>query len=185
MEPTEQLATILPAITDLVEQLEPDDLDSPTPCDKFALVDVLDHMIVLGGAFGHLFRGEEPPEQSPPERNGAVPRGEFREVMDDLLDAVTSVGAMQRTISAPVGQMPGDTFARLVAFDGLVHGWDIARAAGLPYELPDEVVTDVEAFALVAITPEMRDGDTFKARTSPPADATHIERVAAFSGRTV
>ena len=185
MEPTEQLAAILPAITDLVDRVQPEDLDNPTPCDKFELLDVLDHMITLGGAFGYMFRGEDPPEGGPPERTGPVPAAEFRKVMDDLLDAVRTDGAMERTISAPVGEMPGETFARLVAFDGLVHGWDIARAAGLPYDLPHDVVGAVETFAHGAITAEMRDGDTFKVPTTPPAGATHIERVAAFSGRTV
>ena len=185
MEPAEQLAIILPGITDLVDRVQPEDLDNPTPCDEFALLDVLDHMITLGGAFGYMFRGEEPPEGGPPERNGTVPAADFRKVMDDLLDGVRSDGAMERTISAPVGEMPGETFARLVAFDGLVHGWDIARAAGLPYDLPDDVVGAVESFAHGAITAEMRDGDTFKDPTTPPAGATHIERVAAFSGRTV
>ena len=185
MEPTEQLAIILPTITDLVDRVQPDDLSNPTPCERFALADVLDHMITLGGAFGPMFRGEEPTESAPPGRNGTVPAAEFRTVMDDLLDAVRAEGAMERSIAAPVGEMPGETFARLVAFDGLVHGWDIARAAGLPYELPDEVVGAVESFAHAAITAEMRDGDTFKVPATPPAGATPIERVAAFSGRTV
>ena len=87
MEPTEQLAIILPTITDLVDRVQPDDLSNPTPCERFALADVLDHMITLGGAFGPMFRGEEPTESAPPGRNGTVPAAEFRTVMDDLLDA--------------------------------------------------------------------------------------------------
>ena len=51
--------------------------------------------------------------------------------MDDLLDAVKSPGAIERTISAPIGEMPGEVFARFVAFDGLIHGWDLATATGL------------------------------------------------------
>ena len=185
MEPTEQLDVILPAISDLVDRLDPSDLDRTTPCEDFALRDVLDHMIVLGGAFSHLFRGEEPPEQTGPSADGRVPAPEFRAVMGDLSDAVRTNGALERTIVAPVGEMPGETFARLVAFDGLVHGFDIARSAGLPYDLPTEVVDAVDSFARQAITDDLRDGDTFKDPTTPPDDAGPIERLAAFSGRTV
>jgi uncharacterized protein (TIGR03086 family) len=185
MEPTEQLEAILPAVSDLVDRLDPADLDNETPCEHFTLHDVLDHMIVLGGSFSYLFRGEEPPAQDAPEADGRVPAPEFRKVMDDLLDAVRSEGALARTIVAPVGAMPGETFARLVAFDGLVHGFDIARSAGLTYDLPTEVVTAVDTFARAAITDDMRDGDTFKDPTTPPDGANRIERVAAFSGRTV
>lgn len=185
MEPNEQLAVILPAISDLVDKIEPSQLHQPTPCTDFDLAGVLDHMIGLGGAFSYLFRGLEPPAPQVREDDGAVPQAEFRKIMFDLLDAVRSDGALQRTIASPIGEMPGDTFARLVAFDGLVHGFDIAVASGLTWELPDDVVAAVDSFARVALTDDMRDGDTFKDVTTPPIDATPIERVAAFSGRSV
>jgi uncharacterized protein (TIGR03086 family) len=185
MEPVEQLSVILPAVSDLVDRIDPADLHAPTPCERFVLRDVLDHMIVLGGAFSHLFRGQEPPGDAAPDDDGRVPAAVFRKVMEDLLDAVRSEGAMRRTIAAPVGTMPGEAFARLVAFDGLVHGWDIARATGLPYELPDDVVAAVDTFAQAAIPNDLRDGVTFKDPAPAPPTATPIERVAAFSGRSV
>ena len=53
--------------------------------------------------------------------------------MADLLDAVHSEGSAERTIAAPFGEVPGSVFARFVAFDGLVHGWDLATATGQGY----------------------------------------------------
>jgi uncharacterized protein (TIGR03086 family) len=185
MEPTEQLAEILPAVCGVVDRVHLPHLDEPTPCERFTVHDVIDHMIVLGGTFAHLFRGEEPPEAAPPAVYGWVPASEFRETMDELFAAVRSPGAMERTIESPMGPMPGSTFARFVAFDGLVHGWDLATATGRTYELPAELVAEVEAFAHEALVDEMRDGDTFKTATTPPPDATPIQRLAAFSGRTV
>lgn len=183
MEPTEQLSHILPTVSGLVDRIRPGQLDDSTPCDRFTVHDVLDHMIVLGGSFAYLFRGEEAPETTAPAVRGRVPAAELREVMDDLLDAVRSPGAMERTVRAPIGEMPGATFARFVAFDGLVHGWDLARATGLDYEVPAEVVAAVDEFARVALTPEMRDGDTFADATTPSEDASPLERLVAFSGR--
>jgi hypothetical protein len=43
----------------------------------------------------------------------------------------------------------------------------------------------VDEFARTAITDHLRDGDTFADPTEPPADATSLERLAAFSGRVV
>jgi uncharacterized protein (TIGR03086 family) len=185
MEPTEQLTVILPAISDLVDRIEPAHLHNPTPCANFDVSDVLHHMTVLGGSFSYLFRGLEPPEPSAREDEGRVPNEEFRAVMGDLLAAVHSEGALQRTIASPIGEMPGGTFARLVAFDGLVHGWDIAVATGLTWELPDDVVAAVDSFARQALSDDLRDGDTFKDATQAPEHATSIDRIAAFSGRTV
>ena len=92
---------------------------------------------------------------------------------------------MDRTIESPVGTMDGETFARLVAFDGLVHAWDLATATGQHLALPAEVVDAVAQFAHDALTDDMRDGDTFKQPTDAGASAGAIERLVAFSGRTV
>jgi uncharacterized protein (TIGR03086 family) len=185
MEPIEQLSHILPAVSDLVDRIQPTQLDDPTPCTEFTVHDVLDHMLVLGGAFAYAFRGEEAPEIRPPAPSGRVPAAEFRNTMDDLLDAVKSPGAMQRTVSSPVGEMPGETFARLVAFDGLVHGWDLASSTGQDYQPPADVVVAVDQFARAAISDEMRDGHTFKVATTAPANASQLEQLVAFSGRSL
>jgi uncharacterized protein (TIGR03086 family) len=185
MEPIEQLARILPTVSDLVDRIRPTQLDDPTPCTEFTVRDVLDHMLVLGGTFAYWFRGEEAPEVGAPAPDGQVPAAEFRRTMDDLLDAVTSPGAMARTVLSPFGEMPGETFARLVAFDGLVHGWDLASSTGQQYQPSADVVAAVDQFARAAITDEMRDGDTFKAATAAPEDADRLERLVAFSGRSL
>ena len=185
MEPTEQLTYILPTLTAMVDRIGPTQLNKSTPCSEFTVHDVLDHMIVLGGSFAYSFRGEQTPEIHAPAVYGWVPAAEFRKAMDDLLDAVKSPGAMERTISAPVGEMPGSTFARFVAFDGLIHGWDLASATGLDYDLPPAVIASVDEFARGALTSQMRDGDTFKEATIAPADASQIERLVAFSGRSL
>lgn len=185
MEPTDQLAQILPEVCGVVDRIHLPYLDDPTPCERFTVHDVIDHMIVLGTTFAHRFRGEQPPSISPPAVYGWVPATEFREAMDDLLAAVRSPGAMDRTIETPMGPMVGSDFARFVAFDGLVHGWDLATATGRSYEPAADLVAEVEAFARQALTDEMRDGDTFKAATGAPRAATPIQRLAAFSGRTV
>lgn len=183
MEPIEQLSVIVPAVCDMVDRIPYSLLTEPTACDKFSVHDVLNHMIVGGGTFSYLFRGEEPPVIDPPFVYGWVPASELRASMDKLLDAMRSPGAMERIIATPVGPLPGAIFARFVAFDGLVHGWDLATATGLRLQVPDEVVEEVAAFALQAIAPEMRDGDTFKAEVVAAEGATPLQRLAAFSGR--
>lgn len=185
MGPTEQLSSILPTCCALVDRIQVMQMNDPTPCDKFTVHDVLDHMMVGGAAFTYQFRGEEAPELSPPGVYGWVPAKEFREVMDDLMAAISSPGALERTIDSPLGAMDGETFARLVAFDGLVHSWDLATATGQRVALPPQVVEAVASFAHQALTDDLRDGDMFKRPTDPGPSADAIDRLAAFSGRTV
>ena len=185
MEPTEQLEYIVPMLNALVDRIDPSHLDASTPCDDFTVHGVLDHMMASGSTFASWFRGEEAPEWTALASDGRVPAAECRKILDDLLAAVRSPGAMDRTIHAPMGDIPGSTFAAFVAFDGAVHGWDLATSTGLRFELPPELITSIDQFARAAIGPEMRDGDAFKNETEPPEDASPLARLAAFSGRTV
>jgi uncharacterized protein (TIGR03086 family) len=97
---------------------------------------------------------------------------------------MSAPGALDRMVAAPFGEVPGETFARFVVLDGLVHGWDMATATRQPYEPPAELVEAVDGFAHQAIDP-LRDGQTFAAPTEPPAGASPIERLAAYTGRQV
>lgn len=185
MEPFDQLAVILPTVADVVGRITPEQLGDPTPCSEFTVHDIVDHMIVLGGSFASLFRGEEPAPASSPPVYGRVPVEEFRTVMEDLLDAVGSDGAMERILDTPIGRVDGATFARVVAFDGLVHGWDLAAATGRIYAPAAAVVDAVDAFARVALTDELRDAGLFAAPTAPPEECSPLESLIAFSGRTL
>ena len=185
MTPTEQLEHIIPALSGVVDRIWHGQMEAPTACAKFNVHDVIDHMIVVGGTFAPLLRGQTPPVVTAPVVYGWVPAAEFTETMNELLAAVQSPGALDRTILSPFGEVSGDTFARFVAFDGLIHGWDLAHATGQAWAPPTELVEAVEAFARQAITPKMRDGDTFKNAEPAPAGAGPLERLVAFSGRTV
>jgi uncharacterized protein (TIGR03086 family) len=178
----QQLDEIIPLIEAVVDQIRPDQLDNPTACAKFTVTGVLEHMI--GGAthFAPEFRGEPEPPVAPPE--GTLTE-RWSQAMVELLSAMHSPGAQDRTLHAPFCDVPGSMFARYTAFDGLVHGWDLSRATGLPYDPPDSLVAEVEAFAREIVQPAMRDGDTFAAETEAPTDASRLDRLVAFSGRPI
>lgn len=181
MDPISQLDEVLPLLKGLVAPLDESQLEQRTPCTNFDVRGVLGHMVGGATMFATAFRGEEPSAPSTPDDVKAA----FPKAMDDLLAAVKSPGALDRTINAPFGAVPGDVFARFVALDGLVHGWDIATATGQAYDPPAAVVDEVEQFARQAIADGMRDGDTFAAATDVPAGASALERLVAFTGRTV
>lgn len=178
----EQLAEIIPMLDALVAQITPDQLDRPTPCATFTVAGVLEHMIGGATAFAPAFRGDAAPAAAAPD---GTPQERFRRAMAGLLGAVHAPGAQERTIAAPFGEVPGSVFARFVAFDGLVHGWDLATATGQAYAPRDGIVAEVDGFVREVLVPEMRDGDTFAAEADAPAGATPLERLVAFSGRRV
>ena len=143
----------------------------------FTVRGVLEHMIGGATVFAAAFRGEQPTEPAL-----ADPLAEFGPAFERLVAAMNQPGALDRTVAAPFGDVPGETFARFVAFDGLVHGWDLATATGQPYDPPADLVTEVDAFAHEALDP-LRGPDTFGPAVEPAADATPIERLVAYTGR--
>lgn len=186
MEGNDQLAVIIPMLKKVGAGILPEQLDGPTPCASFSVAGVLGHMTGLASAYAPAFRGETPsPEGDPSGSDDRELAARFQDAMDALLVAVQTPGALQRTIDTPFGPMPGATFARLVAFDGLIHGWDLATSTQQPWDPPEDIVVEVDAFARQAIAPELRDGDTFAQETLAPPDATALLRLVAFSGRTV
>ena len=179
MDVLSQLDELGPMLAGVVGEISTEQLDNPTPCAEYTVRGVLEHMIGGATAFAAAFRGEEPT----PAATGDVLAG-FGPALTDLAAAMHEPGALDRTVQAPFGAVPGTTFARFVVLDGLVHGWDLSTATGQPYAPRDALVAEVEAFAADAVPP-LRDGVTFADATDAPPGASPIERLAAFTGRQV
>jgi uncharacterized protein (TIGR03086 family) len=64
-----------------------------------------------------------------------------------------------------------------------VHAWDFAQATGQEVIAGDALVEFVDQFARQIVRPEMRDGDRFAAEVELGPDASHLERLVAFTGR--
>ena len=181
MDGVEQLDEVVPLLRQVVSGLTPEQREAPTPCTNFTVTGVLEHMIGGATAFAPGFRGAA--AVAPPVEGDVVQR--WLAAMEELMDAVHSPGAQERTLTTPFGEQSGATFVRYVAFNGLMHGWDLSTATGQGYAPRDELVVAVDAFARELLGSAMRDGDTFADEQPFPADASPLERLAAFSGRTV
>lgn len=179
MDVLQQLDLTGNALGGVVAGITPDQLDNPTPCAKFTVRGVLEHMIGGATMFTAAFTGDAP---GTPDL--VDPLAGFGPCLGALVGAIHAPGALDRTIAAPWGEVKGADFAQFIVLDGTVHGYDMATATGQPYAPDVALVEHLIAFAGPALE-GMRDGETFAAPTEPPADATPIERLAALTGRTV
>lgn len=177
MDPLTQLDRLGPVLAGVVGDIDPDQLDDPTPCADLDVRGVLEHMIGGATAFTAAYRGE-----SPPEPDVADPLASFGPALEGLGAAVAAPGALDRTIDSPFGEVSGDHFARYIVLDGLVHGWDMATATGQGYDPPAELVAEAAGFARDHLD-GMRGDGTFDAAATPPAGASAMEQLVAFTGR--
>jgi uncharacterized protein (TIGR03086 family) len=181
-----QLAVIVPVLGSLVAEVDRNDMDLSTPCPSWTTRDLLNH--VVGGAtmFADAFGGAGLHDISGrmPDLVGDDPLGAFQEAAGRFAAAAADPEALERKFTLPWGTMDGATVLRFLAFDLLVHSWDLATTLGREVEVRDDLVVSVGAFAHRALDPWTRDGVNFGPPVEADPSATPLEALVAFAGRT-
>jgi uncharacterized protein (TIGR03086 family) len=133
----------------VVEAITASDLDRPTPCAGWTVADLLAHMTVQHRGFAASVRGEgaDPRIWDPATVSAQVradPAGSYAAAARDVLDAFSADGIDDAVCALPEfgpdATVPGSIAMAMHFVDYVVHGWDVAAALGLPFQLPDEVV---------------------------------------------
>jgi len=168
----------------------PDDrLGAPTPCPKYTVGDLLDHIGGLTVAFTSAATKDLGESGSPPPGDAANLAGDWRTRIPADLEKLGASwrepGAWQGMTRAGGVDMPGEV-AGVVALDELiVHGWDLARATGQDF-VPDGASLDaVAGFYAMFSGPddEAARGDAFGKVVPVADDAPKLDRVIGLSGR--
>jgi uncharacterized protein (TIGR03086 family) len=158
----------------------PDDRwDAPTPCPEWNVRDVARHVVDTQGMFEQLVGrdiGQIPSVDDDPCRAWATASAR---ILADLQDP-------ERADTGYEGHFGPTTFAesvdRFLNFDLVIHGWDLARGAGLDETIsPDDLAwanEKAEGFG-----DAMRNPAAFGPAVDPPAGADDQSRLLAFLGR--
>jgi uncharacterized protein (TIGR03086 family) len=158
--------------------LSPAQYADPTPCEKWTVEELLEHMIGVVAGLGAAASGTPGGEF----KLGDDPAAQFRSAADVTLAAWSAPGVLEKIIDAGPGPMPGSVLAGINLLDTTTHAWDLSVAVGRPSALPDDVAAEALAQARAIISPEIRPG-RFEPEVTAPADATVTELLAAYLGR--
>ncbi len=91
---------------------------------------------------------------------------------------------LEGTVPGPGGgELSASMAASILSVEFLVHGWDFARTSGQQLTVSDEVVEYVQGLA-DPLVPSGRERGAFGAPTDVGSDASPLERLLAFTGRT-
>ncbi|MEU0881586.1 TIGR03086 family metal-binding protein [Lentzea sp. NPDC005914] len=173
----DQLAGLVRTVTD-------GDLKAPTPCPDYMVGDLLDHINGLSVAFT-MAALKTPLDGTAAGDASRLPL-DFREAiparLGELAEAWRAKDAWEGMTRAGGVDLPGEV-AGAVALDELVlHGWDLARATGQPFEVDENLLEVVHGF-VSSIGPDDRDGSLFGAAVDVGPDAPLLDRVLGLSGR--
>jgi uncharacterized protein (TIGR03086 family) len=173
----------------LLGRIDDDQLSAPTPCD-IPLAALLDHVGGLAQAFAAAAAKSLGPMTSTPPAPDASRldvdwRKTFPRHLDALAEAWHDPAAWQGMTQVGGVTLPGEVAGQIALNEVVLHGWDVARASGQPFDVEP---TTLEA-SMRAITtlfpvehPERRQG-VYGPVVDVPADATPVDRLVAFSGR--
>lgn len=87
------------------------------------------------------------------------------------------------TVPGPGGhEMPAAFIANLLPLELVLHGWDLAQASGQELRVSDELAACLRELA-ESVVPSGRGNGSFAEEVEPAADASPIDRLAAYAGR--
>lgn len=157
--------------------------DAPTPCPKWTVRDLVNHLVTGNLWVRELGRGRTIEEVGTALEGDLLSQDPVATHTDSVTAAIAAFGAdgaMERLWHLSFGPRPGRVYARQRFIDVLIHGWDIATATGQDTRLPEEPVA--ECLSYLEAKPEVRKVWGF-ATVDPPATGGPQERLLALTGR--
>ncbi len=184
MEVADALTQTTELVTGMVAQLTPDHREMKTPCIKWNVHDLLNHMV--GGA--HMTATVlEGGEFNPDPEADHLPEGPVNG-WAGAVAAMTAAATSENLAAirnAPFGEVPGAVMLSVIVSDHITHAWDLAQATGISLDMNDELAGFAQQTWDMVIQPEFRNGDAFADEQDCPDGATGIDKVAAFTGRSL
>jgi len=133
-------AALLP-LTAVVETVQPNAWNAPSPCEGWTARDVVGHMVQTQREMlnGHGVDLGDAPDLK------ADPAEAWRHHAGRVLHALADEALVGRTYDGHFGPTTvGETLEQFYVWDMYVHRWDLAHAAALPAELNDAELDRIE-----------------------------------------
>jgi uncharacterized protein (TIGR03086 family) len=154
----------------VIERIGEDQLDAPTPCARWTIREIVGHM-------------EDNSRHMLERVDRKSTEDEFAALNAAVLDAYADPEVQARKFELGGNELDGRGLVAVNFADVLVHGWDIARAAGFDVSLDDDLCT--AAFRVTSRFPESLRGPdgAFDHPRPIPDDAPPRQRLLAYLGR--
>lgn len=173
----------------VVARIAPSDLSRPTPCAEWDLRALLAHMSVQhrGFAAAASGRGSDLTVWRPGHADDPV--ADYSDAASEVLAAFAAPGVLERAFVLPeiarAPSFPGRVAVGFHLVDYVVHGWDVARALGVAYAPPEEVLA--AALPVARAVPDdggrTAEGAAFAPGLAVPPGASALDEILRRLGR--
>jgi uncharacterized protein (TIGR03086 family) len=168
----------------LLANLSDEQLSAPTPCELYPLAALLDHINGLSVAFTWAAT------KAPESRGNAGPSGDASRLPDDwrtripaqlaaLAEAWTEPSAWAGMTRVGGVDLPAPAAAGFGLNEVVVHGWDLSRASGQPYDADSASVAACIGLLSQGVA---REG-IFGPKVEVADEASALDRLVGLTGR--
>jgi uncharacterized protein (TIGR03086 family) len=177
-------------LADLVARVGDDELGGPTPCPAYSLGDLIEHV----GGLALAFRAAAEKDTASPYVNHA-PSGDASRLGEGWRARIPAdLAALARAWAEPGAwtgmtriasqDAPAEMVGITAADELVVHGWDVARATGQPYEPEPDLLDAAHDFLGMFASPDAPAGPEvpFGPSREVPGDAPALDQVLALAG---
>lgn len=173
---------------EVVSGIEPAQLRLPTPCAKYDVASLIDHVVGAGNRGVSIAQGD-------PVGGDEFPHIELADAPEELRQTGKAAEAawgddqkLGASITMPWGEIyDGYTAVNMFLTELATHTWDLAAATRQLSKLDPALAPSALDGARSMLKPEyrnmMEEGSPFGSEINPPKDANDWERLAAFTGR--
>ena len=151
----------------------PDDLTRPTPCDEYAVRDLVDHLAMVVDRIRVVADGR-PFTEATSAHGWDAGVSALREALPGF--------DLEREVTAPFGTAPVGAMLGMYVSELTVHGWDLAKALGRE-DLLDPELAEPQVDHARAKVPAEREGFPFAPVVEVADDAPSYDRLVGWYGR--
>ncbi|MFL6124133.1 TIGR03086 family metal-binding protein [Actinophytocola sp.] len=175
------------AMAAVVRTITADQLAEPTPCAKYDVRALLNHLLFWGPSLAGAGRKEVVAPLAAAESDVDLTTGDWRADLLELLDRMASAWAPRSAWEGVTGfgeprEMPAAVIGDMITGELAVHGWDLAVATGQLLDLPAPLVAHLWE-SMAAPAAQGREMGLFGPEVTVPADAPTLDRVLGLTGR--
>lgn len=161
-------------------------LTAPTPCPKFDVRALLNHVLYWAPVLELAARKEPVPSEHGESREQDLTTGDWPALLAERVGRLVTAWAepaawdgMTRILG---GEAPASFAGSITFVEFVVHGWDLARATGQPFHCDDEVAEAVYK-VLSGMAERGRAMGAFGPEVPVPESAPALDRALGVSGR--
>lgn len=186
---TETLEQAFSVAKQVLANVQPTQLDQPTPCKSWDVRALINHLV--GGSFffaAATNAGEAPGDGGDtPDLAARDFCASYEDGSKQAVAAFATPGALEKTIKLPFGEFPGAAFMGIATLDTFTHAWDLAKATGQSTDLSPALAAQLLEQAKASIPDTFRGDEPmpFGPAQTASSGATAADQLAAFMGRTV